>query len=179
MLITLVFDLNLWGLGFIITYGKIDHPKCRSLSLVLLSPFSPSSYLLRRFAFTFSLASPLLRFPNHGSTLLFCLFLPSNQSTFLPRVCRSGVPVSLSRSSLYLSWPVFLVWTAILNTGAEIWRQVEEWWLRQFVVWRWKKWRRDFGSSRHPPGGRLVTFEFFPNEHISSEILILQQALRQ
>ena len=33
MLITLVFDLNLWGLGFIITYGKIDHPKCRSHSL--------------------------------------------------------------------------------------------------------------------------------------------------
>ena len=181
MLITLVFDLNLWGLGFIITYGKIDHPKCRSHSLSR-SAFSFFPLPHTCFDGLLSLFPSLphcVVSPTTAVLCFFCLFLPSNQSTFLPRVCRSGVPVSLSRSSLYLSWPVFLVWTAILNTGAEIWRQVEEWWLRQFVVWRWKKWRRDFGSSRHPPGGRLVTFEFFPNEHISSEILILQQALRQ
>ena len=79
MLITLVFDLNLWGLGFIITYGKIDHPKCRSLSLVLLSPFSPSSYLLRRFAFTFS---PLL--PHcfvSPTTAVLCFFVFSFPQT--------------------------------------------------------------------------------------------------
>ena len=89
MLITLVFDLNLWGLGFIITYGKIDHPKCRSLSLVLLSPFSPFLILASTVCFHFF---PIASFPQPRQYFAFLSF-PSLK------------PINVSASSLSIRCP--------------------------------------------------------------------------
>ena len=92
MLITLVFDLNLWGLGFIITYGKIDHPKCRSLSLVLLSPFSPFLILASTVCFHFFPRFPIASFPQPRQYFVFLSF-PSLK------------PINVSASSLSIRCP--------------------------------------------------------------------------